>query len=291
MADETKAQEQETQFDFGLDEQTLESASGAESKEESSNEELFDDDELFYGSQPGSESESIVVQTASHALSLADAAKVLGSSVRALERSIIGKWGKKLPEGWTARKFRISGRDEWRIIPPPGFRVRVRENTPTVPEYKDTVDEVKDTVQEVKETAKFFIERLISSSKQAVRNELLKPDGVSAPANIASQAKLPAQPIDQPMIIIDRSDEVEKLLRELAESQKQLAEERKAHLEDMRLLAQMQNSMRLLEVNAQHTATLKEELALAKDALTEHKRQYQEFLASPWWKRVFKSAP
>lgn len=281
MAEESKAQEQETQFDFGFDdEQTLESAS----REESLGDSLFDG-ELF-----DDPSESI--QSASHALSLSDAAKVLGSSVRALERGIIGKWGKKLPDGWTARKFRISGRDEWRIIPPPGFRVRIRENAPSVPEYKDTVDEVKDTVMEVKETAKFFIDRLISSSKQAMRNELLKPEaGAQATPSLPSQAKQQLQPIEQPMIVIDRSDEVERLLRELADSQKQLAEERKAHLEDMRLLAQMQNSMRLLEVNAQHTATLKEELSLAKDALTEHKRQYQEFLAMPWWKRVFKSAP
>ncbi len=279
MAEETKQADGdlnlESQFDFGLAEQASESSSSVEELLEGS---LFDDDE--FGS-----SETIIVQSASHALSLTDAARVLGSSVRALERGIIGKWGKKLPEGWTARKFRISGRDEWRIIPPAGFRVRIRENAGSAADYKDTVDEVKDTVMEVKETAKFFIDRLINSSKQAVKNELLKPEsGFQSP-------KLPAQSIEQPMIVIDRSDEVERLLRELADSQKQLAEERKQHLEDMRLLAQMQNSMRLLEVNAQHTATLKDELALAKDALTEHKRQYQEFLSLPWWKRVFKSSP
>lgn len=226
--------------------------------------------------------DTIIVQSASHALSLSDAAKVLGSSVRALERGIIGKWGKKLPEGWTARKFRISGRDEWRIIPPPGFRVRIREQAPSASDYKETVDEVKDTVYEVKETARVLFERLINSSKQAVRNELMKPEG---------QPKALPQLVEQPMIVIDRSDEVERLLRELAETQKELAEERKQHLDDMRLIAQMQNSMRLLEVNAQHTAVLKDELTLAKDALTEHRRQYQEFLALPWWKRVFKSSP
>ena len=57
-------------------------------------------------------------------LSIAEAARMLGRSPRAVERSILGRWGNKLPEGWTGRKVRIDGQDEWRVVPPPGFRVK-----------------------------------------------------------------------------------------------------------------------------------------------------------------------
>src|SRR5208283_99293 len=57
-------------------------------------------------------------------LSIEEAASMLGRSVRGVERSIIGRWGNKLPEGWQARRVRLDGNDEWRIVPPPGFRVK-----------------------------------------------------------------------------------------------------------------------------------------------------------------------
>ncbi len=57
-------------------------------------------------------------------LSIEEAANMLGRSVRGMERSIIGRWGNKLPEGWQARRVRMDGTDQWRIVPPPGFRVK-----------------------------------------------------------------------------------------------------------------------------------------------------------------------
>ncbi|MBX9668093.1 MAG: hypothetical protein K2X93_10765, partial [Candidatus Obscuribacterales bacterium] len=92
-------------------------------------------------------------------------------------------------------------------------------------------------------------------------------------------------------IVIDRSDEVERLLRELAEVHKELAVERRARLDDLRLISDMQSSMRLLEMKSSQTSTLKEELALATTTLKEHRLQYQEFLSLPWWKRLFRRLP
>src|SRR5271167_4196936 len=55
-------------------------------------------------------------------LTVKEAALVLGKSVRALERSLLGKWGNRLPDGWTATKKMIDGKDAWQIVPPPDFR-------------------------------------------------------------------------------------------------------------------------------------------------------------------------
>src|SRR5262245_33800277 len=57
-------------------------------------------------------------------LTIQQAASFLGKSVRALETSLLGRWGNKLPDGWSSRKIKTDRGDEWRIIPPPGFRVR-----------------------------------------------------------------------------------------------------------------------------------------------------------------------
>lgn len=38
------------------------------------------------------------------ALTLDEASYILGKSIRAIERSIHGKWGNRLPEGWQAEK-------------------------------------------------------------------------------------------------------------------------------------------------------------------------------------------
>ena len=92
-------------------------------------------------------------------------------------------------------------------------------------------------------------------------------------------------------IVIDRSDEVEKLLRELADCHRELADERRARLEEMRMMNELQSSIRLLEVNSRETRELKDDLVLAQTALREHKRVYNEFLALPWWKRLFVKNP
>ena len=93
--------------------------------------------------------------------------------------------------------------------------------------------------------------------------------------------------IDQPTIVIDRSEEVEHLLRELVVVQQALSEERRLHLEDVRLLSQMQGSMRLLEVNAAEQARAKSELEAAKQELHKVKEQYNRLVSMPWWKKLF----
>lgn len=234
------------------------------------------------------------------ALSIEEAATILGKSVRSLERSILGKWGNKLPEGWKARRMRIDGVDEWRIIPPPGFRVRhtsmqapsSRTESVSTESSQSSSSKPRRTAgdQERRERTSssssssssslgfgFSLEKLIASAGQKAKNELVR----------AAEFALD----EHPTIVIDRSDDVERLLRELADSQKELAEQRKMHLQDLRLLAEIQGSMRLLEMNASQTSVLKEELELATTALREHKRQYQEFLNLPWWKRIFRKNP
>lgn len=229
------------------------------------------------------------------ALSIEEAATILGKSVRSLERSILGKWGNKLPEGWKARRMRIDGVDEWRIIPPPGFRVRHTSMSASSSQSRSvSTESSQNQASEPRRSERarsssssssdtgglgfgFSLEKLIASAGQKAKNELVR----------AAEFALD----EHPTIVIDRSDDVERLLRELAESQKELAEERKMHLQDLRLLAELQGSMRLLEMNASQTNTLKEDLELATLALREHKRQYQEFLNLPWWKRLFKKSP
>lgn len=234
------------------------------------------------------------------ALSIEEAATILGKSVRSLERSIVGKWGNKLPEGWKARRMRIDGVDEWRIIPPPGFRVRhtsmsassSQSRSVSTESSQKSASEPRRTTGDQERRARtnssssssnsslgfgFSLEKLIASAGQKAKNELVR----------AAEFALD----EHPTIVIDRSDDVERLLRELNETQKELSEQRKMHLQDLRLLAELQGSMRLLEMNASQTSTLKEELELATLALREHRRQYQEFLNLPWWKRLFKKSP
>ncbi|MBK9146076.1 MAG: hypothetical protein IPM23_26720 [Candidatus Melainabacteria bacterium] len=222
------------------------------------------------------------------ALTIEEASSILGKSVRSIERSIEGKWGNRLPEGWKARRMKIDGEAQWRIIPPPGFRVRHSSSasarkTAEKPLEKPTPEPSPVRASDESGEHEFFgfsLERLITTASIKARNELVKAAGGAVEDNQ-----------DHPTIVIDRSDDVERLLRELADTQKELAEERRLHMEDMRLLAKMQDSMRLLEDRASTTAMLKDELKGATLALAEHKKQYQEFLALPWWKRIFKSKP
>jgi len=254
-------------------------------------------------------------------LSIHEAAMMLGRSVRGVERSIIGRWGNKLPEGWQARRVRIDGVDEWRIVPPPGFRVKhskkldpatraaLEEAYNSSPGVEDTDYQDEDSVrtnydysdedQEDKtvatkteeEQSGFSFEKLLQSASQLAQKELASI-GLNVKNQLMVDSQSHAAGLDvEHTIVIDRSDEVEKLLRELANVHKDLAEERRQHMEDMRLMSQMQNNMRLLEVNATQTSELKEDLQMAQKLLSEHKKQYQAYLALPWWKKIFKSQP
>lgn len=183
-------------------------------------------------------------------LTLEQAAGVLGKSLRALERSILGKWGNKLPEGWSARKMKTENGWQWRILPPPGFRLRQSQSPAG------------------------------TLSNEASASEFTAP--------VEDKRREWLQTIERPTIIIDRSEEVEHLLRELLQSQKQLSEERRLRMEDMRLITQLQSSMRLLESKATETASLKDELACAQKELSMLRQNYQELASLPWWKRLFR---
>ena len=123
-------------------------------------------------------------------------------------------------------------------------------------------------------------------------NNLIQTAGKKAKNELARAAEYAMESsMEHPTIVIDRSDEVERLLRELNNVQKELSEERRMHLEDLRIMSEMQGSMRMLEMKSSQTAMLKDELLDATRTLQEHKRQYQEFLELPWWKRLFRTAP
>lgn len=80
------------------------------------------------------------------------------------------------------------------------------------------------------------------------------------------------------------------LLRELASAHKELALERQQHLQDLRLLLDLQSSIKLLENNTQQTSLLKTELLEAQKDLIDLKNKYQQLLNRPWWKRLFRHA-
>jgi hypothetical protein len=232
------------------------------------------------------------------ALTIDEAATILGKSIRAVERGISGKWGNRLPEGWKARRMKIDGQDEWRIIPPPSFRIRhskvgmprtevMTEKTiekpasaPAQPARAASNDEPLGLRETAESLLGFSFNSLIQTAGKKAKTELARAAEYAMEANM-----------EHPTIVIDRSDEVERLLRQLNEVQKELSEQRRAHLEDLRLLAEMQGSMRMLEMKSSQTASLKDELVEVTRTLQEHRRQYQEFLALPWWKRLFRKAP
>lgn len=231
------------------------------------------------------------------ALTIDEAAAILGKSIRAIERGISGKWGNRLPEGWKARKMKIDGQDEWRIIPPPNFRVRhSKVKTPrtedmaskTSPKPAPTPSPRTTVARTEESTGLLDNDSLFGFSF----NNLLQTAGKRAKTELAKAAEYAIETtMEYPTIVIDRSDDVELLLRELAEARKELSEERRMHLEDLRIMADMQGSMRLLELKSSQTATLKDELVEVTRTLQEHRRQYQEFLALPWWKRLFRKSP
>jgi hypothetical protein len=148
---------------------------------------------------------------------------------------------------------------------------------PTPAAREDGLGSIRDTAESL---FGFSFNSLIQTAGKKAKNELARA------AEYAMESAM-----EHPTIVIDRSDEVERLLRELTDVQKELSEERRMHLEDLRLLAEMQGSMRLLEMKSSQTQMLKDELLEATRSLQEHRRQYQEFLALPWWKRLFRKNP
>lgn len=268
-----------------------------------------------YGDSDWTEGEGpvLVYDVPRPALTIDEAAAILGKSIRAVERGITGKWGNRLPEGWKARKMKIDGQDEWRIIPPPNFRVR--HSKVRTPKAEDKCTESKginegngtDMTSKATErpaTAPAPTPRSTARNEESPGlldndklfgfsfNNLLHSAGQRAKTELAKAAEYAKETtMEYPTIVIDRSDDVELLLRELAETRKELCEERRMHLEDLRIMADMQGSMRLLELKSSQTSTLKEELQDVTRTLKEHRRQYQEFLALPWWKRLFRKSP
>ncbi len=252
-------------------------------------------------------------------LTMEQAASILGRSARGVERSILGKWGNHLPEGWSARRVRIDGLDEWRIVPPPGFRIKHNRRDQKVETSAATVNtNIADVVASplnaeqgpTKEadaqsgsvtsstTPKsrrreelldepFSLEKFLQSAGRMAQKELAS-FGISVRPTVERAVDAD---VEHATIVIDRSDEVEKLLRELSNTQKELAEQRRMHLEDLRAMKEMQSSLLLLEVRAKETSELKQDLTLAQQALKEHRTQYQEFLALPWYKRLFSKLP
>lgn len=191
-------------------------------------------------------------------LSISQAASILGKSIRALERSLLGRWGNKLPEGWSAKKVRTEKGEEWRITPPAGFRLK---SGAYAPQENQSNFEMPDL-------------------GEFLRSNLSDSNSKRYPSRIDHG-------FDQPTIVIDRSEEVEHLLRELLSTQKTLSEERRLHMEDLRIMTQLQGSMRLLETNANENARAKSDLELTRKELEELKREYNLVLNMPWWKRIF----
>jgi hypothetical protein len=208
-------------------------------------------------------------------LTLNQAAGVLGMTLRSLERSLLGRWGNKLPDGWLARKMKTMAGDEWRILPPPGFRVKLAPGTTfdTNPD-EHNMDDQQSQGQTTQQAANFP-----------------PPPAAEQGNQLSNKRKQPWRPerhtIDQPTIIIDRSEEIEHLLKELVAAKGALAEERRLHLEDLRVISQLQGSLRLLEVNSAEQARVKTELETAKSELTQWKEKYNELISKPWWRKLF----
>lgn len=256
-----------------------------------------------YGDSEWGESEGpvLVYDVPRPALTIDEAAAILGKSIRAIERGISGKWGNRLPEGWKARKMKIDGQDEWRIIPPPNFRVRhSKVRAPRTEDMTSKSSQKLESSSAPPASPRTTVVRTEDSPGLLDNdslfgfsfNNLLQTAGKRAKTELAKAAEYAIDTtMEYPTIVIDRSDDVELLLRELAEARKELSEERRMHLEDLRVMAEMQSSMRLLEMKSSQTATLKEELLEVTRTMQEHRRQYQEFLALPWWKKIFRKAP
>jgi hypothetical protein len=207
-------------------------------------------------------------------LTLHQAAAILGKSIRSIERSLSGRWGAKLPDGWVGRKLRTEHGDEWRILPPPGFRVKL-SGAPSLP-IGGGANGGNDEGTEY--------DTVVTESFEMTHTT---PSESFAPAPQQRGRRTSRHSIDNPTIVIDRSEEVEHLLRELVATQKALSEERRIHLDDLRTIHQLQSSMRLLEVNAHEQSKLKQELDDAKSELNVWKEKFERETNTPWWRKMF----
>lgn len=207
-------------------------------------------------------------------LTMNQAAGLLGMTLRSIERSLAGRWGSKLPDGWLARKIKTSGGDEWRILPPPGFRVKLTGGTTC-----DTTD-----------TSETMSEPPNQAPAPPISGSFAPPPPEAQSYYTNAKRKQPWRPerhtLDQPTIVIDRSEEIEHLLKELVSAKSALAEERRLHLEDLRVISQLQGSLRLLEVHSVEQARVKTELEAAKNELTEWKEKYNQLISKPWWRKL-----
>jgi len=190
-------------------------------------------------------------------LDLREAAFILGKSMRSLERSLTGKWGNRLPDGWAARRQIVDGVETWRIIPPEGFNL-------------EPLWEQKRGVQESH----------LSHGGETKHLSQGQPGSLGVGVSAASAH----------LFAWKKEEEVLTVLKELAGAHRELAEERRSHIQDLRLLGELQSSMRLLECNTAQTSQLKAELAEAQKDLVTLKNEYQELLKMPWWKRIFKTS-
>ena len=177
--------------------------------------------------------------------SLKEAALLLGKCLRSLERSLTGRWGNKLPDGWSAAKK--IGRWKRGMVHNAAARLPLRS-----PGRCQEKSGGSSPVQHI------------------IAEELFRP--------LRNHFEMSTGP------------EVTSLLKELSNSHRELAEQRKLHVEDLRTLLELQSSMRRLEVNASETSKLREELVAAQKDLVTLRDKYLELANQPWWKRLFRKA-
>lgn len=181
-------------------------------------------------------------------LSLEEAAAVLGKSVKAMERSLAGRWGNRLPDGWSARKVKTGSGVEWRLCPPANLQ------------WNSIHD------------------------KQAAAAD---GAGWMPLAGNRALIKYQESDFNQ-SIVIERGHEIEGLLKELLVAHKSLAEERKLHLDDLQKLSELQSRLLLIEADVAQKEKIKVQLVAAEAELARIKSEYEVFLQSPWWKRLLR---
>ena len=214
------------------------------------------------------------------ALTINEAATILGRSVRAINDAITGKWGNHFPRVGMLNSHE-NGVDSWRIIPPE----TLRSASPILHRTRSTWFNTNQVFEESKMSLQSVIEPLEIAAEQIARSLIQdRSQPKRHPTAVSSES-------DRTTIVIDRSDDVEALLRELQETQRALADEMRQHIEDLRLLNQLQSSMRLIESNSSETQKLKAELIEAQKEVLGLKRDYEEFLQLPWWKRLWRRFP
>ena len=216
-------------------------------------------------------------------LTLQEASAVLGMSVRTIERSLSGRRGNKLPEGWSACKVKTGDSEEFCLIPPSNFNLHKLGRNLNKSGSAGSVESFKT------ESSLWQV----SNNESGVRNPFSQ--GRSFADEISSgyrgrleKSRIRAGKSGTPStVVIDRSNEVEILLRELLAAQKALAEERRVHLDDLRFVGKLQGQVRLLESSTSESARVKTELELNKQELKELKDEYNRLISLPWWKRLF----